>query len=147
MNSMHDVAMRIEKFDALDGIAEPLADTVKKLIPPGRLKDLLSGTWLGHQLHPLLTDIPIGAFTGATVLDLVGGRRAQPAANLLATARRDLGRSRPQRPAWPTGPTPLDPVVGSAWFMPQQTWWASGSTSRPSRLAAEAAGCRQPHSA
>src|SRR4249920_3687912 len=85
MNSIHDVAMRIEKFDALDGIAEPLADTVKQLIPPGRLKDLLSGTWLGHQLHPLLTDIPIGAFTGATVLDLVGGRRAQPAANLLAT--------------------------------------------------------------
>jgi nitrite reductase/ring-hydroxylating ferredoxin subunit/uncharacterized membrane protein len=78
--------MRIEKFDGLDAIAEPLGAAVKKLIPPGRLKDLLSGTWLGHQLHPLLTDVPIGAFTGATLLDLVGGRRAQPAANLLALA-------------------------------------------------------------
>ena len=85
MKRMHDVATRIEKFDALDTIAEPLGDTVKKLIPPGRLKDLLSGTWLGHSLHPLLTDVPIGAFTGATLLDLVGGRRARSAANLLAT--------------------------------------------------------------
>ena len=48
------------------------------------MKDLLSGTWLGHQLHPLLTDIPIGSFTSATILDLVGGRSLQPAANLLA---------------------------------------------------------------
>ena len=84
MESMHDVVMRIERFDELDDFAEQLGGTVKNLIPPGRLKDLLSGTWLGHQLHPLLTDIPIGAFTGATVLDLIGGRRAQPAANLLA---------------------------------------------------------------
>ncbi len=81
---MREMVIRIEKFDALDGIAKPLGDAVKKLIPRGPLKDVLSGTWLGHQLHPLLTDIPIGSFTGATILDLVGGRRAQPAANLLA---------------------------------------------------------------
>ena len=83
--TMHDVAMRIEKDDRLDAIAEPLGNAAKKIIPAGRLKDMLSGTWLGHQLHPLLTDIPIGSFTSATLLDLVGGRRAQPAANLLAT--------------------------------------------------------------
>jgi len=82
--TMHDVAMQIEKVDRLDAIAEPLGNAVKKAIPAGRLKDLLSGTWLGHQLHPLLTDIPIGSFTSATILDLVGGRRAQPTANLLA---------------------------------------------------------------
>lgn len=84
--SAHDIALRIEEIDKLDAIAEPLGDAVKKAIPQGRLKDLLSGTWLGHQLHPLLTDIPIGSFTGATLLDLVGGRRSQPAANLLAAA-------------------------------------------------------------
>jgi nitrite reductase/ring-hydroxylating ferredoxin subunit/uncharacterized membrane protein len=83
--SMHNLAVRIEKIDALDGIAEALGNAVKKLIPAGSLKDLLSGTWLGHPLHPLLTDIPIGSFTSATLVDLVGGRRAQPAANLLAT--------------------------------------------------------------
>lgn len=82
--TVHDAVMRIEKFDGLDAIAKPLGDAVKKLVPAGRLKDLLSGSWLGHQLHPMLTDIPIGSFTSATVLDLLGGRRSQPAANLLA---------------------------------------------------------------
>lgn len=81
---LHDIALGIEKNESLDKIATPMGDAVKKLIPSGPLKDLLSGTWLGHQLHPLLTDIPIGSFTGATILDLLGGRRAQPAANLLA---------------------------------------------------------------
>lgn len=82
--TMHDFAIRIEKLDRLDAIAKPMGVAAKKLIPQGRMKDLLSGTWLGHQLHPLLTDIPIGSFTSATILDLVGGRRAQPTANLLA---------------------------------------------------------------
>lgn len=83
--SMHNLAVRIERIEALDGIADALGNAVKKLIPAGSLKDLLSGTWLGHPLHPLLTDIPIGSFTSATLVDLIGGRRAQPVANLLAT--------------------------------------------------------------
>jgi nitrite reductase/ring-hydroxylating ferredoxin subunit/uncharacterized membrane protein len=29
----------------------------------------LHGTWLGHPLHPVLTDIPIGAWTAALALD------------------------------------------------------------------------------
>jgi len=81
---LQDVASRIEKIDAIDKIGDSLGGVVKKLIPAGQLKDALSGTWLGHPLHPLLTDIPIGSFTSATLLDLVGGRRSQPAANFLA---------------------------------------------------------------
>jgi nitrite reductase/ring-hydroxylating ferredoxin subunit/uncharacterized membrane protein len=82
--TLRDIAIRVEKIDRLDGLADPVGNAVKKMIPRGRMKDLLSGTWLGHQLHPLLTDIPIGSFTSATILDLVGGRDLQPAANLLA---------------------------------------------------------------
>lgn len=82
--TVRDIAIRIEKIDRLDALADPLGNAVKKMIPRGRMKDLLSGTWLGHQLHPLLTDIPIGSFTSATILDLVGGRDLQTAANLLA---------------------------------------------------------------
>lgn len=37
-----------------------------------RLKIFLNGTWIGHPLHPMLTDIPIGAWTLAIVLDLIG---------------------------------------------------------------------------
>ena len=45
-----------------------------------RVKNFLNGVWLGHALHPALTDVPIGAwFTGA-MLDLVGASREADAA-------------------------------------------------------------------
>lgn len=34
-------------------------------------KNFLHGTWLGHPLHPVLTDVPIGAWTTALALDLL----------------------------------------------------------------------------
>ena len=34
-----------------------------------RTQSLLHGTWLGHPIHPALTDIPLGAWTTALVLD------------------------------------------------------------------------------
>ncbi|MEX2542418.1 MAG: DUF2231 domain-containing protein [Trueperaceae bacterium] len=37
-----------------------------------RTADLLHGTWLGHPLHPVLTDITIGAWTFGAVFDGVG---------------------------------------------------------------------------
>jgi hypothetical protein len=37
-----------------------------------RLKIFLNGTWVGHPLHPALTDVSIGAWTLAIVLDLIG---------------------------------------------------------------------------
>jgi nitrite reductase/ring-hydroxylating ferredoxin subunit/uncharacterized membrane protein len=33
------------------------------------VKNFLHGTWLGHPLHPALTDIPVGAWTAALALD------------------------------------------------------------------------------
>lgn len=39
------------------------------------LKDALNGTWLGHALHPAITDVPVGAWTAALVLDALGERR------------------------------------------------------------------------
>jgi nitrite reductase/ring-hydroxylating ferredoxin subunit/uncharacterized membrane protein len=40
-----------------------------------RVMDLLHGRWLGHALHPLLTDVPIGFWASALVLDLAGAHR------------------------------------------------------------------------
>jgi uncharacterized membrane protein len=37
-----------------------------------RAKYILHGDWLGHPLHPALTDIPVGAFTVGVVLDATG---------------------------------------------------------------------------
>lgn len=39
--------------------------------------------WLGHPAHPPLTDLPIGFWTSAWILDIVGGRRSAPAAQRL----------------------------------------------------------------
>lgn len=36
------------------------------------LKDALYGTWLGHALHPAVTDIPVGCWTSSLILDLAG---------------------------------------------------------------------------
>jgi hypothetical protein len=38
------------------------------------LHDLLNGIWLGHPLHGVLTDVPIGALTLVIVFDLLGQR-------------------------------------------------------------------------
>ncbi len=44
-----------------------------------QLKDFLHGTWLGHPLHPALTDVPIGAWACMALLDTVGQEDAADA--------------------------------------------------------------------
>lgn len=38
-------------------------------MPKGAVKDAVSGTWLGHAVHPMLTDVVIGSFLSASALD------------------------------------------------------------------------------
>src|SRR5438270_10898652 len=83
MRTAHDLAEKTGRIDSLDRISKPVADNVKSVLGRGPAKDALSGTWLGHSLHPLLTDIPIGSFTSATVLDFLGGKKGRKAADLL----------------------------------------------------------------
>jgi nitrite reductase/ring-hydroxylating ferredoxin subunit/uncharacterized membrane protein len=71
---------RLEETEAIDTVADPAQELLADLLPPGPLKDALSGTWLGHPLHPLLIAGPIGFWTSATLLDLVGGRKSRKAA-------------------------------------------------------------------
>ena len=47
---------------------------------------VLRGDWLGHALHPLLTDLVLGTWTSATVLDLTGGPGSAAAAKRLVGA-------------------------------------------------------------
>jgi len=69
---------------ALDAPGKVIAKKIRDLLPAGGgVKDVLSGTFIGHALHPLLTDVPIGAWTSATILDLVGGESSRPAAQKL----------------------------------------------------------------
>ena len=83
---LHEAVEQIGKVEALDPPAKRIGKVVRSALGPGRLKDALSGTWLGHALHPLLTDIPIGTWTSALVLDIAGGRDAEDASRRLIGA-------------------------------------------------------------
>lgn len=65
----------IESARVLDTPAA-LGQRLTGKLGPGRVKDLLSGTPIGHPLHPVLVTVPIGAFVSSAVLDLSGDRRA-----------------------------------------------------------------------
>ncbi|MER7142451.1 Rieske 2Fe-2S domain-containing protein [Streptomyces xanthochromogenes] len=62
----------------LDRITGPLQKAIRAL-PLGPYRAVLQGRPIGHPLHPVLVQVPIGAWTSAAVLDLVpgGGRNAR----------------------------------------------------------------------
>lgn len=86
MNPLHALVDAIEHYNRLDGVASATSKAVGKAVQPRVVRNTLSGTSLGHPLHPVLTDFPIGAWTMATLLDAVGGRAAEPAADILVAA-------------------------------------------------------------
>jgi nitrite reductase/ring-hydroxylating ferredoxin subunit/uncharacterized membrane protein len=74
---------RIERLELLNTLGKKATLAFSNVVRPGRVKDLLSGTWLGHPAHPMLTDLPIGAWASAVVLDAVGSQRSGPTADAL----------------------------------------------------------------
>lgn len=80
---LHELAESVGRIEGLDAPGDRLASAVKSVLPPGPVKDALSGTWIGHPLHPLMIVMPIGSWTSATVLDLVGGRQSRKGADRL----------------------------------------------------------------
>jgi uncharacterized membrane protein len=67
-------------LDMVSGAVQPLVDA---LLKDEERADFLHGMWVGHSIHPLLTDIPIGTLTSATILDLIGGKKSRKAAQRL----------------------------------------------------------------
>jgi nitrite reductase/ring-hydroxylating ferredoxin subunit/uncharacterized membrane protein len=82
----HRLAAATGEIEALDAPAKRLAGAVRSALPGGPVKDVLSGTFLGHPLHPLLTDLPIGSWTSALMLDWVGGPESRTGARRLVAA-------------------------------------------------------------
>ena len=62
----------LDRWDWGVGIADFYSSISRFVLRPTWLRSFLHGTWLGHPLHPLLTDVPIGGLTVALVLDLLG---------------------------------------------------------------------------
>jgi nitrite reductase/ring-hydroxylating ferredoxin subunit/uncharacterized membrane protein len=73
----------IERMSALGTVTDAFTGPFSNLVKPGRLKDVLSGTWLAHPVHPVLTDVVIGAWTSAFVLDATGDEGSRRAADTL----------------------------------------------------------------
>ncbi len=58
--------------------ADRLMDAVRKAVkaaPLGRGRDALHGRWLGHPLHPLMVQVPVGTWLSAALLDALPGHR------------------------------------------------------------------------
>jgi nitrite reductase/ring-hydroxylating ferredoxin subunit len=79
-----DLISNLERAKALDRLAEP-GQRAARLLRPGRVRDALHGVWLGHPLHPVLAQVPVGTWLSASLLDAWPG-----GAPGMATASRRL---------------------------------------------------------
>jgi nitrite reductase/ring-hydroxylating ferredoxin subunit/uncharacterized membrane protein len=72
MEQIGDVINEMEWLEpvekSLDSLAEATLNQKSDLMQ--QVRNFLHGTWLGHPLHPVITDVPLGAWTTAAVLDL-----------------------------------------------------------------------------
>ncbi|MEU2878364.1 Rieske (2Fe-2S) protein [Streptomyces sp. NPDC007070] len=65
---------RLERFSGADRMLDKIRDAVRG-VPLGPVRDGLHGRWLGHPVHPLLVQLPIGSWLSAAVLDFIPGQR------------------------------------------------------------------------
>jgi uncharacterized membrane protein len=75
-------AVALEQRDSLD----PAVDAAGRATAPldaSRLGAVLRGEWLGHALHPSLSDLPLGMWTATSALDLFGGPGSRDSARRL----------------------------------------------------------------
>ena len=84
-NRLYKLLSRFEHEESLDRTAEQL-DKAAATVAAGTRQSLLRGDWLGHALHPLLTDFPLGCWLSAGLLDIFGGRSSRRAAQRLVGA-------------------------------------------------------------
>lgn len=59
----------------LDKLSMPLQQWVGKIFgqpgqPSYKIKDMLNGVWLGTVVHPIVVQVPIGAWTSSLILDV-----------------------------------------------------------------------------
>ncbi len=99
--------LQLEDATELDAAVQAVEPKIREVFGTGTRASVLRGDWLGHAVHPVLTDVVLGTWTSATVLDLVGGGESSVA------ARRLIG-------------TGLLAVAPTAW-----TGWAEWSAAGP----------------
>ena len=73
---------RLESNADIDRLAGPVEAIAAPFNQPS-VASVLRGGWLGHALHPLLTDFPLGCWIAALALDMVGGPAAETSSRKL----------------------------------------------------------------
>ena len=76
----------LEEATALDGPVQALEPHIRAWFGSGTRGSVLRGEWLGHAIHPVLTEVVIGTWASASVLDLFGGPDSSAAAQRLIGA-------------------------------------------------------------
>jgi len=84
LDVLHDVQhvmdnLSPEQNETLDHWADQYQGLVRTAVEQGgpaarRFKNWLNGVWLGHPLHPALTDVALGSWSAGALLDLVNAR-------------------------------------------------------------------------
>src|SRR6185369_10782720 len=74
---------RLEQDPTLGSVAATLAPSIGAVLGSPVVNDTLRGKALGHALHPLLVQVPLGAMLSASALDLLQGERAGDQSRLL----------------------------------------------------------------
>ncbi len=81
--SLHAWAASFESRAQLDRAVDAFEAAARRVVPQGPVREFLLGRWLGHSLHPALTDLPLAGWTAASFLDVFGSVEDRPAAERL----------------------------------------------------------------
>jgi hypothetical protein len=61
--------LRLEQSAVLDRPVQAVEPTIQTVFGTGMRSSVLRGRWLGHAVHPALTDVVLGTWTSATLFE------------------------------------------------------------------------------
>lgn len=76
-------ARALEQAEVLDPLVQRVREALAPVLRVRAVRSVLHGEPLGHAAHPLLTDVPMGLWAAATVLDVAGPPGSDAAADRL----------------------------------------------------------------
>lgn len=83
IKALQQLTDRIEQTNSLDSVIDFAKKNAGPIMKQPQVSKVLSGDFLGHPLHPMLTDIPIGAWSMSALLDVLGGEELEDASAIL----------------------------------------------------------------
>jgi nitrite reductase/ring-hydroxylating ferredoxin subunit/uncharacterized membrane protein len=82
-NPLERAVRSIESAALIDRISDALRPTLHRVIGEATFRDLPTGRFLGHPVHPAGVVVPMSCWIGGTLVDLLGGERSDAVAQRL----------------------------------------------------------------